>query len=862
MLSSKTFKSAASKSIILLGAFLLTFYIYFRIQLINFTPLLAVFSLLLFLAEAQTFFHLYGMFYSLWPRKYQQFEKLNESKDLKLNIFICVCGESLRVVHKTILGAQSAVKEYRERINPKIKPRIYVLNDGKAAKKENWQQIEALCKLLGVEHIAREKPGGFKAGNLNNALKLTPSRNSKNTLDIVLDADCVPTSEFLIEITKPFADKKTDFVQTPQFYRDDHSWVAKASSAHQSFFYNYICPTKGHDNAVFLCGTNFAIRRSALKDVSGFDTKYITEDYATSIKLHLQGKKGVFLNKVIAEGIAPQTVNQYFNQQKRWAKGSFDTNFANLKDLLFGSLSLKQKFHYLLSATYYLVGLRDLIFLLAPISYLLFNVSLVKESSLGFLLVIYFPSILYNLLVYIVLFKHPVKSFILSFISLPVITLAFLSSLLGKNLEFKVTSKEQVLENPFKVYTIQIMLMFLLISAVIYKLSQPTILGGGLILNNMWTIFNLTLLALGFLLMLRDRYQFRLQFPFKVVQIYKPVMASLLLIAYSFLYFNILGNQIYAQQSIGIFAQFSQKKELLVPSYGTYYGYYMPDLNDHSKDTEVKLSESDSPSLALFYQDWAQDKGFDFEFMSNLDKKGVVPVVTWEPWDSRKSFTGQVDPEYSLQSIIDGKHDEYVKKWAKGAALYNKPLFLRFAHEMNGNWYPWGNSPEQYKLAWIHIHEIFVKEGAKNVIWVWSPNNSDHHNRTDNLLDYYPGDEYVDWVGFSGFNWGTNTQYSVWKSFKQIADNTYKVLSQLNKPIMVTETSSVSKGGNKSAWFNKTLSEDIPSYPKVKAVILFNQDYNGANFALNQGMDAQLMLDKNITNNSYYLKKPLFKINN
>lgn len=386
--------------ILLAGLVLLSVYVYFRVSFINFAPGIVILSILLFLAETHTMFHLYGMFYSLWPRDYKKYP-MNRQKNLRINMFICVCGEPADVVRNTIAGAKLAAAHYMKTVKPKYRPQIIVLNDGRAAKRANWREIDALAKEMGVRNITRRIPGGFKAGNINNALKKTPTPDAFNTLDVVFDSDFAAKKNFLTEMTKPFADQTVDFAQSPQRYKNEDSWVAQSSAAHQIFFFDHICAAKGHDNALFLCGTNFAIRRSALNEIGGMDTRYITEDYATSLELHLRGKKGVFVPKVLAIGMAPTSLKQYFSQQRRWAKGSFDVSRDYFKRIAFGPMTPKQKFHYLLSASYYLIGVRDLILMLAPLPYLFWGVSLIKPNTALYLGLIYAPLLAYNFILYI-----------------------------------------------------------------------------------------------------------------------------------------------------------------------------------------------------------------------------------------------------------------------------------------------------------------------------------------------------------------------------------------------------------------------------------------------------------------------------
>ncbi|PQV64320.1 Glycosyltransferase, catalytic subunit of cellulose synthase and poly-beta-1,6-N-acetylglucosamine synthase [Abditibacterium utsteinense] len=487
-----------------LSALWLCAYLVLRAYYINLNGWLAPFAILLFVAELHSIGHLSGMLYSLWPRTYESWPHPNRSRLLRCNLFVCVCGEPPEVVKDTILAAQEAARVFNATNHPIHAARVVVLNDGKVAAKDNWREIERICDSLGVKHIARTTPGGFKAGNINNGLVETPTDDPQNTLDVIFDSDFCALPHFLLEITKPFIDETIDWVQTPQRYQNEKTWVAKASAAHQIFFFEHICPAKGYDNALFLCGTNFAIRRSALDLVGGIETEFITEDYATSLNLHIIGRRGVFLPEVLALGMAPTSLKQYFTQQRRWSKGSFDTSKAYLKELLFGSMTWKQKYHYLLSATYYLIGLRDLILMMAPVPYLFFGISLIRANSLSFLLFIYLPMVIPNFILYLKMFRYPVKSLVLDVVSFPVFTSAFFQSLFGQKLGFVVTIKKYEKENPFAVYKTQTCVALLLITGLIYSATHFPFKGLGMGINYWWAVFNATFLVIGFLLIARE----------------------------------------------------------------------------------------------------------------------------------------------------------------------------------------------------------------------------------------------------------------------------------------------------------------------------------------------------------------------
>lgn len=229
----------------------------------------------------------------------------------------------------------------------------------------------------------------------------------------------------------------------------------------------------------------------------------------------------------------------------------------------------------------------------------------------------------------------------------------------------------------------------------------------------------------------------------------------------------------------------------------------------------------------MWYQDWAHAAPFDAAGMAAVSSRGAMPMVTWQPWDSGM---GVRQPDYSLASIIGSTYDPYIAQWAQGAKAYGKPFYLRFAHEMNGIWYPWGdgvngNTTGQYIAAWRHVQAIFRREGAMNARWVWSPNVASGAAKSS-FATFYPGDASIDWVGMDGYNWGTSQGWSTWQTLATVFGPTYGSLAKMTaKPMMIAETASAEEGGSKARWIAQGLANTIPaSYPRIKAVIWFDED--------------------------------------
>jgi beta-mannanase len=213
-------------------------------------------------------------------------------------------------------------------------------------------------------------------------------------------------------------------------------------------------------------------------------------------------------------------------------------------------------------------------------------------------------------------------------------------------------------------------------------------------------------------------------------------------------------------------------------------------------------------NIANYYVDFTS-LSFSAAEATTIVEHVSEPMITWQPMDSQLPDPVN-QPDYTLASIIDGSWDNLLNTWAAAIAAWGRPMLLRFAHEMNGNWYPWaegvnGNSAGQYVQAWRHVHDLFVSDGASNVKWVWSP-NVDYPGSTS-LPELYPGNAYVDYVGIDGYNWGTSRPGSVWQTPRQVFDPTIAdVRTFTHKRIVITEVSSTEQGGSKAQWIDEFFS--------------------------------------------------------
>ncbi len=197
--------------------------------------------------------------------------------------------------------------------------------------------------------------------------------------------------------------------------------------------------------------------------------------------------------------------------------------------------------------------------------------------------------------------------------------------------------------------------------------------------------------------------------------------------------------------------------------------------------------------------------------------------VTWEPWlySNPKAV--------SLSDVAAGKYDKYLDSWALAAKSFGAEVWIRWAHEFNGNWYPWaiGNNNKDaqiYIRAFRRAHDRFTRAGAFNVRWIWCVNSESVPDAPWNdPAKAYPGDAYVDMVSIDGYNFGSATPGSRWQSFREIYERPYAELSRRfpNKPIMIGEIGCASVGGDKVAWIRDMDRQLRGNFKRFQGVVWF-----------------------------------------
>ena len=244
-------------------------------------------------------------------RQEQRLRALAPSELPSVDVFIPTFNEPMPVVEKAITGALCLGY-------PNFK--VWVLDDGRRP----W--LKEYCEMKGAGYLTRPNNDHAKAGNINHALSLTSAE-----FVAVFDADFVPQQNFLMRTLGLFEHANVGIVQVPHaFYNCDPMQANLAlceSLPHdQSFFFESIMPSRDAWNAAFCCGSNSVIRRSALAGIGGgLPLESITEDILLTLALLRHGYVTRYLCERLAFGLAPESVDAFFVQRQRWARGGIQT---------------------------------------------------------------------------------------------------------------------------------------------------------------------------------------------------------------------------------------------------------------------------------------------------------------------------------------------------------------------------------------------------------------------------------------------------------------------------------------------------------------------------------------------------------
>jgi len=483
----------------LLAVIVILVYIVVRTTLFLFytyTPIEKLFAIMLIFGEFFVLLHTLGYIFDIFKvfRKENRVYEENLRKKGKNEPFVAILvaarHEPKEVLKNTFITINA--------INYKNK-QVYLLDDSSLA--EYQEEADELAQEFDLKLFRREVRRGAKAGIVNDCLK---------TLDqkyvAIFDADQNPMPDFLNPLIPIMEhNDKLAFVQTPQFYSNtEENRVSRGSAFQQAVFYEYICEGKNTDNAMFCCGTNVVFRRSALMDVGGLDESTVTEDFATSVKLHSNGWKSLYYPHVSVFGMGPVDLNGYFKQQFRWATGTISVFKALIWRFFTKPFSLKpmQWWEYLLSSSYYLVGLAFFCLMICPVIYLLFKIpSFFAKPEIYFLAFI--PYITLSMAIFYMVLgtrNYKIKDLflgqLLGALTFTVYVRGAISAILGFKTTFGITEKIKGRALPYLKLWPQLGMLYLSFIALVWGVNRFVYERDiAILVNGFWVLYHFLILS-------------------------------------------------------------------------------------------------------------------------------------------------------------------------------------------------------------------------------------------------------------------------------------------------------------------------------------------------------------------------------
>jgi mannan endo-1,4-beta-mannosidase len=227
-----------------------------------------------------------------------------------------------------------------------------------------------------------------------------------------------------------------------------------------------------------------------------------------------------------------------------------------------------------------------------------------------------------------------------------------------------------------------------------------------------------------------------------------------------------------------------------------------------------------APQAVAKFEAFSRDRTLD-SYATESRSQGVRHIlVSWEPWAPVPASLG-IDDQSRPQSgyrnidVARGVQDRYIVRFARSVARFRGTVWLRYAHEMNGYWYPWSRDAPAYRWAWRRIVRMFRVMGVRNVRFVWSVNANLYEPTTTwirNARRYWPGSNYVDAVGSTMIDFGGDKDYAV----ARFAPRLRTLHRRFGKPVVLTETNTEYDG--RVAWL-RDLRTMLRGMPWIRAVM-------------------------------------------
>ena len=704
----------------------------------------------------------------------------------------------------------------------------------------NDPELKAFCLANGIHHVSRNNRENAKAGNVNNILS-----RAEGDICLILDPDHQPHPLILDRILPYFEEEAIGFVQSVQAYKNQKSSLIAYGAAEQTYhFYGPLMMGMSNYGTAQAIGANCVFRRKALDSIGGH-APGLAEDMHTSMLLHARGWKSVYVPEILSRGLVPTTLSAYYKQQLKWSRGTLELLFFVLPGL-WSSLSWRQRFHYASLPFYYLSAFIMLIDLVVPVVSLLISrtpwlVSL--EIFLLFITPLICLTVLIRQYAQRWLLDYQERGFVLigGLLKLGtwwVYLLGFFTTLLRIKIPYIPTPKEDEPENEKGLNFPNLLVTGICLFAIGYGLLRDfspfsLVMASFALVNAVILLFNILISQqktisrlLAYFRKKEKVYQRtrRLRITWWKLRhgVYGLMRTRVLFLLLFVLAFTVLYRDWVDRTSLqALYFRANKTAEQV-----QYKGLYVPAIQEKGgfdKFVNVLDAAHFEPAIISVAVHWFEQMPFAKESFQQVKQESKFHLISWEPW--QPFLKAEQDSSSFLDEIVQGKFDTYLRQTARQLVAFDQPVFIRLAPAFGKQDYPWSaeilSNPEQFKNAWRYVVNTFRQEGAFNAIWVFNP------WQPQAFESYYPGHQYVDWLGITAGNCTEQNGTTSMLCLKEAYVASKRVITSSpvlkEKPLMLTEFGSF--GGEKEhvSWM-----QEAEAYFKgeelVKAVVYDNTD--------------------------------------
>jgi cellulose synthase (UDP-forming) len=688
-----------------------------------------------------------------------------------VDIYLPICGEDPEILENTWHGVAKLIRAYPGRAI------AYVLDDGAD------ETARRMAAYMGFTYVVRPNRGWYrKAGNLRYAFAHT-----RGEFFLILDADFVPRADLFAELLPYFDDPDIAIVQSPQYFRTapEQTWIERAGSAIQEIFYRSIQVSRDRYGAAICVGTCAIYRRAALEPHGGPHLIAYAEDVHTGLDVHKDGKRLVYVPVNLASGTSPDNIHAFVHQQVRWCTGNIFTvilgRLWTVRMSLLARLSHISGFFYYVSSAVAVFSVP-----LFPVVLLLFAPRSVRLSNL----LLFGPSLWTGMVMYPN--WHLSDYRLRDVLPLTIIrgwahVLAIWDYVRGRTLKWQPSgarvNRVRRLWWSLIIWNGGIAVLWLVLTG--YRIEQThslqfLIIGVTGLVNASVTVRAIYAMS--------ERGQRLRHAPSPAP--YNPKRQARSRNTFAIAFSVLLAAAVTVAAVAVSRMPTSGKSDALPPLHiskpvapgrppaldqlghpilGVYDGGATP---SYANLAQWNTAVGSPASLVLYYNGWGES--FQSAFAATARSHGAELVVDLDP-------TGR----QNLAQIARGAGDAWLRIYAQQVATYGSPVVIAFAHEMNGNWYPWGyghQSPGTYVAAWRHVVQLFRDEGASNVTWLWTVNDTGAANSPP-LRPWWPGRQWVNWVGIDGYYYYPTDTFA-----KVFGQTIAQIRTFTDSPVLIAET--------------------------------------------------------------------------